>query len=521
MGTVVQTWLHDGNARALKKSLAILVAVSAVALIAACWVYVPLQVDGSWYGYHAYALSQSRDAGENFAPLETLDRSDGLRVSFDFDERHLRVLPMSLWFKAFGTSIWAVKSYSMLELLAFLAALAFALARAGASMRVVFLVFLFVLSDTVPLTLAAADLRPDLAVLALTLLIFGLTVADRRSMSVTRAIVAAFLSFVLVLTHLTSAIALSVLAGSMAADLWLSRSARTVPRALAYGAVLAVGFVGLLFDHFLHGSLIPTAFDPSQLYYPAPGRGFDMVKILSLEAGRWHGYFFESNVSTLAVLLLAAFALPYSISWRSPKAPATRALIAPLAFGIVCGILVLTFVDPHYLLTPHAFSVVVCSLLLAGLTFDALPETKLRRFGYAILVLLCTASLAKLALAAKIAWEAQTSGISNAIIQRTVAQEFTDRHADVVLGPTKLWAYADPSTDTLIIDRRSSAADLTLLQDFIGRVDLIVVDREYADFQFVDHLKGAYPQLSLQLDKQLGDPASQNFLTFYAVSNTD
>jgi hypothetical protein len=518
MNDIAHTWLQEGELGVLKKSLAILVALSAAGLIVAHYIYTPLQVDGAWYGYPSYALSQSRDPGENFAPLATLDSFDGLRVSFDFDTRNLRALPMTVWFKAFGTSIWAVKWYSILELSALLAAMALVLARAGASMRVTFLVFLFVLSDTVPLTLASTDLRPDLMIAALSLLVFALTVADRRPVSSTRLILAALLSCALVLTHLTSAIAFSVLGGAMLADLLLNRSIRAIPRLLAYGSVLGIGFVGLLYNQTFQEIPVPSSFDPASLYYPEVVRGFDLSRILAKEAVRWHGYFFDANVSILAVLLLTVISLPFTVFRLPSEAPATRSLIAPLVFGVICGVFVLAFVNPHRA-SSHAFSVVVFGLLLAGLAFDALPTKHLRRFGYAVLVVICTASVAKFALATKISLESESSGISNALIRKTVEQEFSDHNADVVLGPTNLWAYVDPSVDTLVIDKRAGRSNLSDLEDFIDRVDLIVIDREYADFDFLDRLTAAYPRLSIQQGKQLGDPESQNFLSIYSVSS--
>lgn len=92
--------------------------VAATFLATVVFLYTPIGTDGGWFSYPALAISRYGDAGENRLSLEEAENIKGIKAIFSFDTRlSIRVIPMSLWFKAFGTSIWAVKLFGVLELL--------------------------------------------------------------------------------------------------------------------------------------------------------------------------------------------------------------------------------------------------------------------------------------------------------------------------------------------------------------------------------------------------------------------
>jgi hypothetical protein len=483
---------------------------SAAALIVAHFVYTPLQVDGAWYGYPGYALAQGRDPGENFAPLQSLLDEDGsTRVSFDFDTRNLRAYPLAAWFKAFGTSIWSVKAVSLFELALLLAAVAFVLRGAVAAIPAA-IGILLVASDVAALTLGATDLRPDLLVGVLGVTLFGLTVAHRSGFSWQRFGAAVLLAFCLAFVHLTAAVAFSVVGGAMLMDFVLNRTAFDKTRFLTYGAVLATGAVGFLFDREIRGMLIPTASDPSTLYYADFGV-FDLARIANKEMTRWFSYFSDTNLPLL--IALAAVAVLIAMTFRA-QLSAGRKLSVPLAFGVVCGSIVLAILNPHSA-GSHALSVVVFAAVLAGYALDAASAHRCHRtVGLFLCLVLVAGAVAKLALTVKVVVEHNAAGFSNKVLWDGVNEELGRSSAKIVIGPSKLWAYVEPERDVLIVDRRSG--DLHVLAEVIDRVDLVLLDEEFRDFKFVESLGRTLPGVELELVGTIGGPSARDRLEVFA-----
>jgi hypothetical protein len=483
---------------------------AAAALIVAHVVYTPLQVDGAWYGYPGYALSQGRDPGENFAPLRSLlDEESGTRVSFDFDTRNLRAYPLAAWFKVFGTSIWSVKAVSLLELALLLVVVALVLRGAVGAIPAT-IGILLVASDVAALALGATDLRPDLLVGVLGAALFGLTVAHRSAFSWQRFGAAVLLAFCLVFVHLTAAVAFSVIGGAMLMDFLLNRTAFDRTRFVTYGAVLATGAVGFLFDREIRGALIPTASDPSTLYYADFGV-FDLARIANKEISRWFGYFSDTNLPLLVAL--AAVLVLMAMTFRA-QLSAGRKLSVPLAFGVVCGSIVLAVLNPHRA-SSHAFSVVVLAAMLAAYALDAASaDRRQRTVGLFLCLVLCAGAVAKLALTAKIVVEHEAAGFSNNVLLDGVREELTRRSAKVVVGPSKLWAYVEPDQGVLIVDIRSG--DLRALGEVMDRVDLLLLDEEFRNFRFVDALRRDLPGVELELVGTIGGPSARDRLEVFA-----
>ena len=488
--------------------------VSAIALVVIHFVYTPLQVDGAWYGYPAYALAHDRDPAENLAAPESLESQAGTKISFGFETRHLRVLPMAAWFSAFGSSIWSAKVYSVLELLLLLSGFAYALAASRMTPWVAGLVWLFAISDIVPLTLGSTDLRPDLAIAFLALTLAAVTVFHRGPFSVYRIVLAAVLSFALVGTHLTSAIAFSILGGTMVIDVVTNRRGREFQRLAAYAVTLAVGLLGLIFNRFVYETTIPSAVErPEGVYSPDVLPSFDLVATLTKELRRWQDYFFDANLAVMVGLLLA-IVLAALLLFGRHRGSRRHEMLLPLCTGVLCGVATLGLFNPH-ITSSHAMTVVLFAFVLLGIVIDQLRAPGRAWIPLSLCGLVVAASLAKIALSGKILLLGRGAGLSNAAVAELVQSALGDPAVDIAIGPAKLWAYTDPDKNVLILDIRAN--ELARFADLAPRVDRIFIDADYASFRFLENFERYFPELTVTLDAEVGDTGSIDFLQVYSA----
>lgn len=497
--------------------VAAFVALSAGILAATHFVYTPLQVDGAWYGYPGFALSQGRDPGESFAPIDLPIDDTGTRVNFPFDTRDLRTYSIAAWFQLFSPSIWSAKAYSLMELLVLVSVTVFVLRQNIGASWAAAIAGLMLLSDLTAVSLASADMRPDIAVAIFGVAVFGGAVMHRGSFSWQRSVCCVLLAAILAFVHLTSAVAFSVIGGAMAVDFLLNRSAMSIRRIATYFGVLAVGLVGLAFQRPVRELLVPTSFDPSSLYYPQPANNLALGHLAAKELNRWYNYFFDANVSILVALLVVTFFAVRILRTHGQSEKSSDSsirLIAPLAFGLLCGIGVLAILDPHPA-SHHAFSVLVFAYLLSAYVLDAATSRNQHGLSNTLAALLVAAGLAKVLLATKIGIEEVEDGLSNATIRTALNEEVEKTGARVIIGPTMLWSYLKPSGSYLVLDRRTG--DLRVLAPALNQVDLIVADEEYRAFNFVETLEQTYPQFEVSMIRTIGNVDAPDRLQLFTI----
>ena len=250
-----------------------LLAVFATTLLAMTYYfYIPLRVDGGWYSYPSLCLSAGRDPGENYLNVDDLKKEKAIKAIFDVGDdfrRSIRVIPMALWFKAFGTSIWIVKLFGILEYLTLLATMYLVLRKICRDRNVLLLCFTIYLLDTVPLWLSFTDLRPDVFITAVTLSIFLLAQTDETTKH--RMVIfftGVVLMFSLPLIRISSAISLVLLLSYLFIELSLSWHDLSGFKKWFYISLIAAGIIGyLLRDHLLDMIISYEAFLSTTLLY--------------------------------------------------------------------------------------------------------------------------------------------------------------------------------------------------------------------------------------------------------------
>jgi hypothetical protein len=133
--------------------------------------YLPLTVDGGWTAYPALSLSRGGTATENTEELNALKNIKGIAVKYNFDTRSVRLFPLSVWYKTFGSYLFSCRIYSILEYLLLITVAYFFLLRFNRDRKIVLIILCLYATDKTLLS-AIADLRPDIFITMLTMLGF-------------------------------------------------------------------------------------------------------------------------------------------------------------------------------------------------------------------------------------------------------------------------------------------------------------------------------------------------------------
>jgi len=456
----------------LRAMCLILVVGSVAALVGVGIYYLPLQVDGGWYSYPAFAYSLGRDPFSNQATLAAACAMHGLKSLFQFETTSsIRFFYTSAWFRVLGSGFLSLKLLGLLEL-ALLWVLAYHLFRRFFARRdLALLATAFMLTDKSLILEGVSDFRPDLALAAATVGLF-LVMSARRIRPVHIAS-ACLLAVLTALVAQTSAVPLSFVLVATATSAVLSGSAERKRRILLVAAVAVVAVLAFFARAPLFRSGLSTVIqvhDPVDAVHKMSAvLGGGASAVIRKELTRWTHYFLVSNVALLAVLVAGAIAL-FARGQDGRRVP--DKLKGPL-LGLAAAMLTLALLDPH--ITEYHLIPLAPFMLLVLAKFEELARPPLRL----LTVLLAGSAALGLGLAYKVWRVNEQRGTNNWWLQSTLAQLTQARRAYVVLGPTELWPYFPKDRDILLVDRTRSPKLLATTGLTAADVDYVMLSPDY------------------------------------------
>lgn len=488
--------------------LALAFAFMAAALLAtALFYYTPLQVDGGWYSYPALALARGGDSAENRLTVDELQRIEGVKANFGFDTRlSVRVLPMSWWFQGFGTSIWAVKLFGILELTVLVAIVYVLFRQVVQNKRIAALCWATYLLDTSVIGLGSADLRPDLMVAITTVFVFLFLSIDSGRHRLLVAVSGIFFMLLLPLIHLSAAVPIAFLVSYMVTELLMSWKGIPIFRKGLYCLLIVVGVAGFTLRQRILDLVVPTqhaiqlAFDEEARAYSTLA-DYGALPILQKEWHRWTDYFLMSNLAALLAIFVGMFLLSIYLLGPGSKRPASARL--GILIGCLAAIGVLAVFDPQITAT-HAVPIVPFFFLVLGKELELIRSQNAKYLAVSVVFLLVFISAAlKFALAGKIIAQGIESGYSNASVASVMDRVFDLDKSYVVIGPTEVWPYVNPKVNVVIVDARSAKMDS--LVDVVQRTDLVILNREYNGYFWESRFREYYPSIRLQSVASVAD----------------
>lgn len=478
----------------LPVSCLVLVLASVAILVGVGLYYLPLQVDGGWYSYPAYAYNLGRDPFSYQADFSTACHLPGFKALFQFETTSsIRVFYASAWFHALGSTFLSLKILTLLEL-SLLFVLAYLLFRRFFEQRAFILLATgFVVTDKTLGLEGVSDSRPDLALAAASVGLF--LVLCRRRSSPVQVGVACLLAAITALIAPTSAVPLSfVLVACLVTALWGDASERkrqtVVVLIVAMVAVLAFFARPTLFRSGLSTAIqVRDPVNPLREMIAVIGAG--PWALFGKELRRWGDYFLLSNVVQLAVLLASAGALLFRGS--------DGRRIRPKLWGPLCGLaaamLVLGLLDPHST-GQHLVPVAPFMLLLLA-SFEGFKRPPVR----ALTLVLGTSAILGIGLMAKI-WRTEAQrGTNNWWLQSTLAGLTSAKRTYLVVGPTELWPYFPKERDILLLDLQRNPRRFNTTGVSLADADYVVLNRDYDAGAWRSVLRHINPRLVPVVDK--------------------
>ncbi len=446
-----------------------------------------ISMDGGWYSYPGYALSQGRDPDENLLPPDQLPlATPGVRSLFPWENRSFLLTDIDrAWFDLAGHGEGSIAVFGVLQWLALAALVGWAVNRATGNRWAAGAAALAALSDVNLIYESLADLRPDipLALIGLGSLCFLVNFLQRRTAG--SLIAGGFLIALLPLVHTTGVMPAAMMLTCLAVSALMPVGGRlSKPYMLACAALVAVTLGVFILRKPIADFLIPTKVSPAvQLTgrhdLPAMLLGMAHRGVawkLAQERQRWTTYFLVGNLPQLLFLLTGLFAL-LRAAWRRSSERAERLW---LAAGWLAGIAVLTVTDPHFVST-HLIPLVAMGYVMAGVGWallldDSKPALATQGvLALAVLAFLCLGL--RTAQASVDVYQGIHQGVSRASVHRLLLKAFPGSGVTWAVGPTSIWMYLPQTGRTVIVDERS---DPGIVRTALWRrMSILVIDSDF------------------------------------------
>lgn len=470
--------------------------------------YRPIGVDGGWYSYPALALSRGGDPGENQLNVEELQDIEGVTAAFGFDTRQsIRVIPMSWWFRIFGTNIWSAKFFGILELTILMSIAYITFRRICQDKHIALLCWAIYLMDAVTIGLGAGDLRPDIMATIMVLLVFLLIRMEAKEYRILVFIAGILSMFCLALVHVTSAVPIAFLIFYMISELFVSRENLSKTRKIFYASLIITGSITFMLRKIIFDKLIHTKHEikfaqnvESEVYKTLTSGIFPIVE---KEFNRWTDYFLLGNLGELLAVLLALFL--FTIYLFSSSSKKSTRICMPV--GCLFAVGVLAFADSHRW-GSHALPVVPFFLLILARELELLHVPKIKHLGIALLfALVFLSATIKVAQGTRIIIKAVQNGYSNAAVVDTMNNVFSSKSKSyVIICPTELWPYINPKMNVVIYDHaRKGIKDNAAL--FLATIDFIILNDDYHD-DWEREFRKRYPVIELKAISEVGNAKS-------------
>ncbi|MFC1815033.1 hypothetical protein ACFL0M_03615 [Thermodesulfobacteriota bacterium] len=487
----------------------IIAIIATISLAMIQYFYLPLSVDGGWYSYPALALSRGGDPGENRLNVEELQKIKGIKTAFRQDFRQsVRVLPMSWWFRFFGTNFWTVKLFGILELLILISIFHLLLRRICKNSHIVLLCSAIYLMDGQIISLGASNLRADIMLAIMTLLVFLLTRLDGQKYPLILFISGIFSISFLALTRITSVIPLAFLIVYMTTEIFLSWKKFSNFKKIFYFSLSITGIMTFSQRIMLWNIFLPSEYIHFHSGFRAPrfikaGLTRDIFLTIEKELNRWTDYFFLSNLGEFFSILLAL--LLFILYLFGPSSKRSMPIFISIPVGCIFAIGIMTMVGPFRTSWPaHAIPIVPFFILMLalGLTLSRSPKIKYWSVSFLFVLVLLSAGI-KFAQSGRIITRCIRIGYSNMDAVKFINNIFKPKNKGfVVVGPTELWPYFNPETNIVIIDiRRRPEA----YSKFMDRVDFIILNKDYLSYNWENRFRDSYPDIKLKTIAEIGE----------------
>ena len=486
-----------------------------------------ISMDGGWYSYPGYALSQGRDPDENLLPPDRLPlATPGVRSLFPWENRSFLLTDIDrAWFELAGHGQGSIVAFGVLQWLALAALVGWAVERATGNPWAAGAAALAALSDVKLIYESLADLRPDipLAVIGVGSLCFLVNFLRRRSP--VSFIACGLLIALLPLVHTTGVMPAAMMLTCVAVSALIRVDGRLSRRYMLACATLAAATLAIfVFRKPIMDVLIPTKVPladqlagrhdlPAMLVGMAHrGVGWKLAQ----ERQRWTRYFLAGNLPQLLFLLTGLSAL-LRAGWQRRSQMAERLW---LPAGWLAGIAVLTVTDPHFVST-HLIPLVAMGYVMAGVGWallldDGQPMVATQGVvALAVLAFLCLGL--RTAQAAVDVDQGIHQGVSRAAVRRLVAKVFPGTGVTWAVGPTSIWMYVPQSGRTVIVDDRS---DPGIVRTALWRrMSVLVIDSDFLQWGWGKIARQGVAAGWLQPIGRVGRPGDKYWLEAFRVEH--
>jgi len=486
-----------------------------------------ISMDGGWYSYPGYALSQGRDPDENLLPPDQLPlATPGVRSLFPWENRSFLLTDIDrAWFELAGHGQGSIVAFGVLQWLALAALVGWAVERATGNPWAAGAAALAALSDVKLIYESLADLRPDipLAVIGVGSLCFLVNFLRRRSP--VSFIACGLLIALLPLVHTTGVMPAAMMLTCVAVSALIRVDGRLSRRYMLACATLAAATLAIfVFRKPIMDVLIPTKVPladqlagrhdlPAMLVGMAHrGVGWKLAQ----ERQRWTRYFLAGNLPQLLFLLTGLSAL-LRAGWQRRSQMAERLW---LPAGWLAGIAVLTVTDPHFVST-HLIPLIAMGYVMAGVGWallldDGQPMVATQGVvALAVLAFLCLGL--RTAQAAVDVDQGIHQGVSRAAVRRLVAKVFPGTGVTWAVGPTSIWMYVPQSGRTVIVDDRS---DPGIVRTALWRrMSVLVIDSDFLQWGWGKIARQGVAAGWLQPIGRVGRPGDKYWLEAFRVEH--
>lgn len=486
-----------------------------------------ISMDGGWYSYPGYALSQGRDPDENLLPPEQLSlATPGVRSLFPWENRSFLLTRIDwAWFELAGHGQASIVIFGVLQWLALAAFVGWGVVCATGSRWAAGAAALAALSDVQLVYESLADLRPDVPLALIGLAALCFLVNYLRGRSPLSFIACGFLTALLPLVHTTGVMPAAMMLTCVAMSALIPSDGRlSKPYMLACALLVAVTLAVFFFRKPIADVLIPTRVplaDQSLGVHDLPAMVLGMAHNgvgwkLAQERQRWTSYFLAGNVPQLLFLLTGLFAL-LRAAWRR-RSEMVAWLLLPA--GWLAGLIVLTVTDPHFVPT-HLIPLIAMGYVMAGVGWSLLLDRRrpvVRTQGVlalAVLAFLCLGL--RTAQAAVDVDQGIHQGVSRAAVSRMLARAFPGVGVTWAVGPTSIWMYVPQSGRTVIVDQRS---DPGIVRTALWRrISILVIDTDFLKWGWGGIARQGVAAGWLRPVGQVGKPGDKYWLEAFRVEH--
>ncbi len=411
----------------------------------------------------------------------------------------------------FGHSIWSVKLFGLSELFMLMALMYIVLKKYSGERTFLWLCWAIFATDGLALSLGATDLRSDLLLTLLTLLVLFFAWGEGEGKKRFLIYAGGTLSILLLaLTRITSAIPLVLLITCLATELCLSWKYMFPFKRGFYLSLIAVGVIGFVLRNQIFYSILPSSQDVPFYTYGLEGhvlgkiKNPDVLQMLEKEFTRWTRYFFLSNVGVLSAVALGLLMFGARI-FLAPREQ-SKLQATSLAAGCAVAAGSLAAFDPVAWST-HAMPLVAVLILLLAEELGRIRNRKnARRMVIVLIGIVLVSSGMRTAHGAKVILMSVRNGYSNPALEQVINRVFpSDSKQYLVIGGSELWPYIHEKKNVILVDARTKGR-IGGLADIVEGVDFVILNEDFAEYGWEKNFSEAYPNIKLKPIAQVGNP---------------